>query len=584
MEKSITSKCQKSIVVAIDFGTTFSGYAFSFSQNWGKVFTNNWQGGSLISHKAPTVLLLDSKAEFVSFGYEAEDKYAALAESGAHKDYYLFQRFKMILHQDEELHRNIKCKDLSGKQLEAIKVFSYSIRFLKDHIMEEIKKSVIQEAAGAIDLEYVLTVPAIWGDKAKMFMREAAIGAGIKKEDLIIALEPEAASIYCQHLQFENEKQDLSATIMGVVKPGTKYMVVDLGGGTADITIHKKAEDNTLEELLPASGGPWGGKSVDDAFMKFLRDLSGQKAMDLLKEKAMEDYVEICRTFETKKRTILPNKNSPVTMTIPQTYFEFSKECHKVKDFKEIVEKCSACEGKVSSLKGKLKWQNELFVQFYKKTINNIIKHMDDLFQEKQAQDVNTILMVGGFSECALLQKAVKEHFTEKKIIIPEEAGLAVLKGAVYFGHVPQAISRRSARHTYGIQTWPPFEKDIHPENKKTVMNGKVRCKDVFFKYVQKGESIYPGFKKSQIFNTLGVAKDVLECAVFISEDPNPLFVDEPGCRRLGILKIPLNKGNKTSRGEMEETMIFGETELRVRAEDLFTGNVQEITFDLLQE
>lgn len=56
--------------------------------------------------------------------------------------------------------------------------------------MEEIKKSVIQEAAGAIDLEYVLTVPAIWGDKAKMFMREAAIGVrlsmikGVKKFDL----------------------------------------------------------------------------------------------------------------------------------------------------------------------------------------------------------------------------------------------------------------------------------------------------------------------------------------------------------------------------------------------------------------
>lgn len=45
---------------------------------------------------------------------------------------------------------------------------------------------------------------------------------------MIIALEPEAASIYCQHLHFE--KQDLSATSLGVVKPGTDYMLVDLGG------------------------------------------------------------------------------------------------------------------------------------------------------------------------------------------------------------------------------------------------------------------------------------------------------------------------------------------------------------------
>jgi hypothetical protein len=101
MEKSIISKCKKLIVAAIDFGTTFSGYAFSFRDNWGKVLTNNWQGGSLISHKAPTVLLLNEDAEFVAFGYEAEDEYAKLTEDGDHEDHYLFQRFKMILHQDE---------------------------------------------------------------------------------------------------------------------------------------------------------------------------------------------------------------------------------------------------------------------------------------------------------------------------------------------------------------------------------------------------------------------------------------------------------------------------------------------------
>ena len=43
-----------------------------------------------------------------------------------------------------------------------------------------------------------------------------------------MALEPEAASIYCQHLHLENE--DLSASALGVVSPGEKYMLVDLGG------------------------------------------------------------------------------------------------------------------------------------------------------------------------------------------------------------------------------------------------------------------------------------------------------------------------------------------------------------------
>lgn len=105
--------------------------------------------------------------------------------------------------------------------------------------------------------------------------------------------------------------------------------------------------------------------------------------MDLLKEKSMEDYVEICRMFEIKKRIILFDKNSLVLMIILQIYFEFSKECYKVKDFKEIIEKFLVCEGKVKLLRGKIKWENDFFVQFYKRIINNIIKYMDDLFQEK---------------------------------------------------------------------------------------------------------------------------------------------------------------------------------------------------------
>jgi molecular chaperone DnaK (HSP70) len=51
--------------------------------------------------------------------------------------------------------------------------------------------------------------------------------------------------------------------------------------------------------------------------------------------------------------------------------------------------------------------------------------------------------MVGGFSESPIMQSAIKEAFSTKKVIIPDEAGLAVLKGAVMYGHKPQTISVR---------------------------------------------------------------------------------------------------------------------------------------------
>lgn len=96
------------MVVAIDFGTSYSGYAFStrndFQRDPLKIHANQaWNSGKkqLLSLKTPTCLLLDKKREIVSFGYEAEDAYAELVLDDKHHDYYFFERFKMKLFQNK---------------------------------------------------------------------------------------------------------------------------------------------------------------------------------------------------------------------------------------------------------------------------------------------------------------------------------------------------------------------------------------------------------------------------------------------------------------------------------------------------
>jgi len=105
---SAEAKKLKPLVAAIDFGTTYSGYAFSFKSDYKdnplKISTNqNWVAGSrsLVSLKAPTVVLFNSKKEFIAFGYNAEDQYSELALDNEHHDYYYFRRFKMALHKSK---------------------------------------------------------------------------------------------------------------------------------------------------------------------------------------------------------------------------------------------------------------------------------------------------------------------------------------------------------------------------------------------------------------------------------------------------------------------------------------------------
>ena len=71
-------------------------------------------------------------------------------------------------------------EDDKGRKLNALTVFTMSIKFLKDHLVHTLgnRASGVTES----DVHWVLTVPAIWNDSAKQFMREAAEKVGIKRK------------------------------------------------------------------------------------------------------------------------------------------------------------------------------------------------------------------------------------------------------------------------------------------------------------------------------------------------------------------------------------------------------------------
>ena len=54
-------------------------------------------------------------------------------------------------------------------------VISECIKFLSGHLKREVPKKLGQDVIRPCDINWVLTVPAIWSDAAKQFMREAAV-------------------------------------------------------------------------------------------------------------------------------------------------------------------------------------------------------------------------------------------------------------------------------------------------------------------------------------------------------------------------------------------------------------------------
>ena len=63
-------------------------------------------------------------------------------------------------------------EDIKGRKMQAIEVFSACIKYLKEHLENTCKLACPDLKLE--DIRWVLTVPAIWNDASKQFMREAA--------------------------------------------------------------------------------------------------------------------------------------------------------------------------------------------------------------------------------------------------------------------------------------------------------------------------------------------------------------------------------------------------------------------------
>ncbi|XP_062612228.1 heat shock 70 kDa protein 12B-like [Saccostrea cucullata] len=577
----------KVLVAAIDFGTTYSGYAFSFKDEYEKDQTKimantTWVSGhkNLFSQKTPTCLLLKSDQSFHSFGYEAEDTYTDLANEEKHHSWYFFRRFKMMLHNNMTLNRETIILDESGqKKLPAMTVFAHGIRYLKDHLLNHLKVKGLDALIKEDDyIHWVLTIPAIWNDKSKQFMREAAKEAGIKSQNLSLALEPEAAALYCRMLPLER-LSTASCTNLSMFQPGTRFMVLDLGGGTVDVTVQEVLSDYTLKELHKASGGAWGGTKIDEAFIQMIMGIVGSPVMSNFKKCHPADNLELVREFETKKRSVSTNVKEKITFRIPVTLVDIFEEEYD-EDLKSTISQ-TRHKDKLMWTGDKLRMTGEMVHELFKHCSESIVNHVKELLAHPFCDGVENILMVGGFSECKLIQEAIKNNFKNNRIIIPEEAGLAIVKGAVLFGHNPKTIVSRKTKWTYGVQSNRNFESGDPPE-KKIKVGGIDKCKDIFSVHVGVNETVEVGTPlEPRCYLPLHKDSDTVDIPIYVSSERFPKYTTDHTCSYVGKMSVDLEKSNNDR--EIEVKMTFGGTELIVEAKDTVSGNPRKAKFNFLE-
>ncbi|OWF55325.1 heat shock 70 kDa protein 12A-like [Mizuhopecten yessoensis] len=582
------------LVVAIDFGTTYTGYAFSFRHEYSrdrlKISTNMWTNSAGLSEKAPTAVLLDKNQQLVSFGYDALRDYADLTEANKQTKFFLFSRFKMSLYTDQNLRANSMLTDIRGKHVPAIVVFSAVITYLRAHALDRIRGIDNQMSLEGKHVHWVVTVPAIWNDKAKQFMRRAAEKAGIEADRLTLALEPEAASLYCRYVPVYNRRaihqstEDL--TRPGADTPdnfdnfgaGTTYMILDLGGGTVDVTVHIVKENGTLQELHQPSGGYWGGTLVDAEFSNLIIRILGDAVMMRAHIEYPQEMLELMSEFEVKKRVFKSGQTMTVQIKIPACLFDLYTEMHDV-SFAEGLAK-SEFKDKLSLKRDKLVLTAELFESLFASSLSHIVGHLIALLNSEPVSSVSTILLVGGYSESPIVKDNICRVFPHIRVINPSDASSAVLKGAVLFGHEPFAIASRVCKSTYGIAMQVPFNPDKHSSPTCRVVDGLVD--DVFDVHLRVGDTATVGADVVEKFYFIPAGSVYAILDVYMSSNHSPTFVTEPGCTKLGTVTVQTDSVSTDRDVKISVRLVYRGTELSVEAREVNTGKLTKSQVDFL--
>jgi molecular chaperone DnaK (HSP70) len=160
------------------------------------------------------------------------------------------------------LHHHATARALDGREMSLLELISSTLQFIAGQALAKLREqlgTIIQPC-----VRWVITVPALWNEDHKQFMRRAALHAGLVPQlnspAVLLCLEPEGASIQC--------REDSESSLRQTLRLGSVVMVLDCGGGTVDITVHKLQcqpdEQFLCSELLPSSGGcEWGSRYVD---------------------------------------------------------------------------------------------------------------------------------------------------------------------------------------------------------------------------------------------------------------------------------------------------------------------------------
>ena len=410
-------------------------------------------------------------------------------------------------------------------------------------------------------------------------------------EKLSLAIEPESAAIYCQRL---------AANVKSIAGERFRhnsehYLVLDIGGGTADIATHSVV-GNGIVELAPSAGNDWGGTRVNQQYEKFLADF--------VQDPGFSRYLNDSLDIETSAR-----RKAELTSLI-YTDFEIqklsfgrgiSKQSFKIefpRTFWQVYGDDIVQEGRNFSRRGEkgilieddgcvMRILPEKMIEFFQPAVDNINTMIESHLQMYNLTDfIDTVYLVGGFGGCNYLRKKIEEKLKDVapncSICVPPEPNLAVIFGATAYRCNPSIVTKRKADASYGLSCIIPFDSSIHRLDYRYWNEDKQAycCDNLFASFVERGEHICTNEVFVMTYSPDKKAQTSMNLRMYSAPRKGVWYTTEDEVYELG--KVDIQMGGYGLGRSVEVVLDITHTELQLLARDKTSGGECKLVVDFL--
>lgn len=195
----------------------------------------------------------------------------------------------------------------------------------------------------------------------------------------------------------------------------SSYIKIHLILDTTSLSVHRRREDGSSDEVLKITTGSWGLQSITNEFETFVTKVIGKEKMNKIKTDNFLHYFYLIRNFEMKITTERTHDDvsKTIVMACPPEYI------HCLTNDPQTSVEEGSCFLKYSTpmrySTGRIRWTKADFLKFGDKVTKRVIEHIKEVLVGDMT-DVETILLVGRLSNVVV--NPVQKCFKTKEVVV----------------------------------------------------------------------------------------------------------------------------------------------------------------------